>query len=89
MGPAGAGKTHLSIALGIQAVEKGYQVSFVSMNQLMYILKSKDYTSKSMTRYKRLITSDLIIIDDVMYMAYEAQEANLFFQFIYDLYDNV
>ena len=42
-----------------------------------------------MTRYKRLITSDLIIIDDVMYMAYEAQEANLFFQFIYDLYDKV
>lgn len=89
MGPTGAGKTHLSIALGIHAVEKGYQVSFVSMNQLMYILKSKDYTNKSMTRYKRLITSDLIIIDDVMYMAYEAQEANLFFQFIYDLYDKV
>ena len=53
----------------------------------MYVLKTKEYTSKSKTRYKRIITSDLIIIDDVMYMAYEAQEANLFFQFIYDLYD--
>jgi DNA replication protein DnaC len=87
MGPTGAGKTHLSIALGIHAVEKGYQVSFVSMSQLMYILKSREYISKSKTRYKRIITSDLIIIDDVMYMTYEAEEANLFFQFIYDLYD--
>jgi DNA replication protein DnaC len=89
MGPTGAGKTHLSIALGIHAVEKGYQVSFVSMSQLMYILKSREYISKSKTRYKRIITSDLIIIDDVMYMTYEAEEANLFFQFIYDLYDKV
>ncbi|MFZ3591748.1 IS21-like element helper ATPase IstB [Bacillus sp. DJP31] len=87
MGPTGSGKTHLSIALGIHAVEKGYQVSFVSMSQLMYILKTREYTSKSRTRYKRIIESDLIIIDDVMYMTYEAQEANLFFQFIYDLYD--
>lgn len=87
MGPTGAGKTHLSIALGIHAVERGYQVSFVSMSQLMYVLKSREYISKSKTRYKRIISSDLIIIDDVMYMTYEAQEANLFFQFIYDLYD--
>jgi DNA replication protein DnaC len=87
MGPTGAGKTHLSIALGIHAVERGYQVSFVSMSQLMYILKSREYISKSRTRYKRIITSDLIIIDDVMYMTYEAEEGNLFFQFIYDLYD--
>ncbi|MFD1736848.1 IS21-like element helper ATPase IstB [Bacillus salitolerans] len=87
MGPTGAGKTHLSIALGTHAVDKGYQVSFVSMNQLMYILKTREFISKSQTRYKRILSSDLIIIDDVMYMTYEAQEGNLFFQFIYDLYD--
>lgn len=87
MGPTGAGKTHLSIALGIHAVESGYQVSFVSMSQLIYILKTREFIRKSKTRYKRIISSDLIIIDDVMYMTYEAQEAHLFFQFIYDLYD--
>ena len=87
MGPTGAGKTHLSIALGIHAVERGYKVSFVSMNQLIYILKTREYINKSKTRYKRIINSDLIIIDDVMYMTYEPVEANIFFQFIYDLYD--
>lgn len=31
--------------------------------------------------------AELIIIDDVIYMGYEPQEAHLFFQFIYELYD--
>ena len=53
----------------------------------MYILKSRDYVSKSKTRYKRITTSDLIIIDDVMYMTVDPKEASLFFQFIYDMYD--
>ena len=34
-----------------------------------------------------MASSDLIIIDDIMYMAYEPQDAQLFFQFIYDMYD--
>jgi DNA replication protein DnaC len=85
MGPTGVGKTHLSTALGIHAIERGYQVSFISMDRLIYVLKSREYISK--TRYNRIIKSDLIIIDDVMYMAYEPQDAHLFFQFIYEMYD--
>lgn len=87
MGPTGVGKTHLSTALGIHAIERGYQVSFISMERLIYVLKSREYINKSMTRYKRIMKSDLIIIDDVMYMAYEPQDAHLFFQFIYEIYD--
>ena len=87
MGPTGAGKTYLSTALGIHAIERGYQVSFISMDRLIYVLKSREYIGKSRTRYKRITQSDLIIIDDVMYMAYETQDAHLFFQFIYEMYD--
>jgi len=87
MGPTGVGKTFLSTALGVHAIERGYQVSFISMDRLIYILKSREYVSKSKTRYKRITQSELIIIDDVMYMAYEPQDAHLFFQFIYEMYD--
>lgn len=87
MGPPGVGKTHLSTGLGIHAVNQGYQVSFVSMDQLIYVLKTREYISKSRTRYKRMTASDLVIIDDIMYMVYETQDAQLFFQFIYDMYD--
>lgn len=87
MGPTGVGKTFLSTALGVHAVKQGYRVSFISMDRLIYVLKSREYISKSKARYKRITQSDLIIIDDVMYMAYEPQDAHLFFQFIYEMYD--
>lgn len=87
MGPPGMGKTHLSTGLGIHAVNQGCQMSFIPMDYLIYILKTREYISNSKTRYKRIIASDLMIIDDIMYMAYEPQEAQGFFQFIYDMYD--
>lgn len=88
MGPPGVGKTHLSVGLGIEAVQRGYQVAFISMAELVYVLKTREYTNKSKTRYKRMMSSDLIIIDDVMYLTIDSAEANLFFQFIYQLYDH-
>lgn len=88
MGPPGAGKTHLAVGLGIHAIEDGRQVAFVSMAELVHILKTREYASKSRTRYKRIIDSELVIIDDVMYMSIDPKEANLFFQFIYERYDH-
>ncbi|WP_236823098.1 ATP-binding protein [Bhargavaea massiliensis] len=88
MGPPGAGKTHLAVGLGIHAIEDGRQVAFVSMAELVHILKTREYASKSRTRYKRIIDSELVIIDYVMYMSIDSKEANLFFQFIYERYDH-
>lgn len=79
MGPPDIGKTHLSTGLGIHAVNQAYQVSFVPMDHLVYILKTREYLSKSRKRYKRIASPDLIIIDDIMYVAYKPQDAQLFF----------
>jgi len=89
LGPPGVGKTHLAVGLGIEAINRGFQVAFISMAELIYILKTQEFSSKSKVRYNRMKKSDLLIIDDVMYMAMEPKEANLFFQFIYELYDHV
>src|SRR4030042_1314650 len=35
LGPPGAGKTHLAIALGVKAVEAGYSVLFLTLESLM------------------------------------------------------
>jgi len=87
LGPPGVGKTALSIGLGIEAIYCGYQVGFVTMGELMHLLKTEPYTRKSQTRLKRLRTADLIIIDDLMYVAIDPQEATLFFQFVHDRYE--
>lgn len=87
LGPPGAGKTHIAIGLGIEAVQNGYQVIFMAMGELVHLLKTKEFSRKSQTLYKRMIESDLVIIDDMMYMAMDSKEANLFFHFINALYD--
>ena len=76
----------LSIGLGIHAIYSGYKVHFVTMNDLVYILKTQEVLRTSRARYKRIIESDLVIIDDLMFMAMEKHEANLFFQLINKLY---
>lgn len=87
LGPPGAGKTLLAVGLGIEAIQKGYQVYFVTMGELIQLLKTEEYVNKSKTQLKRLRASDLVIIDDVMYMAMDQREGTLFFQLIHQLYE--
>jgi DNA replication protein DnaC len=87
LGPPGVGKTHLAVGLGLEAIQKGYKVSFISMGELVHTLKTLDITRKSQTRIKRIKDSHLVIIDDLMYAAMDPREANLFFQLVNDLYN--
>ncbi|PAV27840.1 ATP-binding protein [Virgibacillus profundi] len=88
LGPPGVGKTHLAIGLGMQAINQGYKVIFTSMGDLIHALKTEEITRKSQTRMKRIRNADLVIIDDLMFMAMDPHEANLFFHLINDLYNN-
>ncbi|AEV68403.1 IS21-like element helper ATPase IstB [Acetivibrio clariflavus] len=86
LGPTGVGKTFLSIGLGVEAINCGYKVHFITMHDLIHILKTQEILRTSRTRYQRIVDSDLVIIDDLMFIAMEKHEANLFFQLINKLY---
>jgi DNA replication protein DnaC len=87
LGPPGVGKTHLAIGLGIVTVESGYKVIFTSMGDLVQVLKTEEITRKSKARLKRIREADVVIIDDLMFMAMDQEEANLFFHLINDLHE--
>ncbi|MGI6421333.1 MAG: IS21-like element helper ATPase IstB [Syntrophomonadaceae bacterium] len=87
LGPPGLGKTHLAVSLGIEAVTKGYKVSFVSMDELIRHLKIQSSISRSRQKIKRIISSDLVIIDEIGFVPISREEANLFFQLIAKLYE--
>ncbi|UOQ87400.1 IS21-like element helper ATPase IstB [Gracilibacillus sp. SSPM10-3] len=87
LGPPGVGKTHLSIGLGIEALNQGFKVIFTTMGDLISVLKTEEITRKAKTRMKRIREADLVIIDDLMFMAMDKQEANMFFHLINDLYN--
>src|SRR5699024_9773455 len=87
LGPPGVGKTHLAIGLGLEAIQNGLRVSFVPMGELIPFLKTEEYLRKAQIQLNRLRKADLVIIDDLMYMAMDQHEANLFFHLINHLYE--
>lgn len=88
LGPPGVGKTHLAVGLGMEAIYQGYKVTFISMGDVIHTLKTEEISRKSQTRMNRIRNSDLVILDDLMFMAMDQREANLFFHLINDLYNN-
>lgn len=86
-GPPGLGKTHLAIALGQEAVRKGFKVCYERMTNLMKLLSRANVSRSTQFRLSRLSKSDLVIIDEIGYTPIERNEANLFLTFISKLYE--
>lgn len=74
--------------LGIEAISHGYKVIFTTMGELVQTLKTEEIIRKSQTKMKRIRKGDLLIIDDLMFMAMNQNEMNLFFHLINDLYNS-
>lgn len=88
MGPSGTGKTFLAAGLCADAIAKGYKAYFRTMEELMNMLKMKDFTRTALADYKRLAKANLIIIDDIMLFPVEKGQAVNLFNFINQLYES-
>jgi DNA replication protein DnaC len=86
-GPPGLGKTHLAIALGYEAIGKGYTVCFERITNLIKILKTAEVQRTAGFRLKRILRSQVFIIDEIGYTPIEKREANLFFNLISEMYE--
>ncbi len=86
-GPPGLGKTHLSIALGLEAVHAGYTVCFERMSNLVKLLKTAEIQRASAFRIRRILSSHVLIIDEIGYIPIDRKEANLFFNLVSELYE--
>ena len=88
-GPPGIGKTHLAIAFGVAAVEKGYSVSFEKIANLIKLLKTSEIQKKSEYRIRKIMKSSLVVIDEIGYTSIERREANLFFNLVSEMYEKL
>ena len=87
LGPPGTGKTHLSVGLGIRACQAGHRVLFATAAQWVSRLADAHHAGKLQDELVKLGRVPLLIIDEVGYIPFEAEAANLFFQLVSSRYE--
>jgi len=87
LGPPGVGKTHLAVALGIKAVEAGYSVLFLSLEQLMTRLTRARHENRLERTLQQLVYPKLLVLDELGYLPLSREEASLFFRLLVRRYE--
>jgi len=86
-GPSGTGKSHLAIALGVEAIKAGRSVHFVTLADLIDALAraEREGTLRQKIRFYRRFA--LLIVDEIGYLPVIAGGGNLFFQLVNARYE--
>jgi len=87
LGPPGTGKTHLAIGLSIRACQAGYRVLFATAAEWVARLAEAHGAGRLQSELVRLGRSPLLVIDEVGYIPFEPEAANLFFQLVSSRYE--
>ncbi|PLX12678.1 MAG: ATP-binding protein [Marinilabiliales bacterium] len=87
MGPSGTGKTFIAAGLCYQAVTAGYKAYFRTMEEIVNVLKMKDFTRTALADYRKLVKANLIVIDDIMLFPLDKPAAVALFNFVNQLYE--
>lgn len=87
LGPPGTGKTHLATGLAIRACQAGHRVLFATASQWVDRLATAHHDGRLQDELRRLGRYPLLVIDEVGYIPFEPEAANLFFQLVSARYE--
>jgi DNA replication protein DnaC len=87
LGPPGTGKTHLATGLAIRACQAGHRVAFATASQWVARLADAHHAGRLQAELIRLGRYPLLVIDEVGYIPFEPEAANLFFQLVSARYE--
>ncbi|HDR9090205.1 ATPase AAA [Burkholderia vietnamiensis] len=87
LGPPGTGKSHLSIALGVEAVRAGKSVYFGSLAEIVNSMAKAEREGNLAQRVRFLARNSLLIVDEIGYLPIGSNGGNLFFQLVNACYE--
>ena len=87
LGPPGTGKSHLAIALGVEAVKAGKSVYFATLAELVDSMRKAEREGKLRERVKFLSRYSLLVVDEIGYLPVGSGGGNLFFQLVNACYE--
>jgi DNA replication protein DnaC len=87
LGPPGTGKTHLATGIAIRACQAGHRVLFATASEWVDRLAAAHQTGRLQDELRRLGRYPLLVVDEVGYIPFEPEAANLFFQLVSSRYE--
>ena len=87
LGPPGTGKSHLAVALGVEAVKAGRSVYFSTLADIIASLAKAEREGCLRERIRWLARSALLIVDEIGYLPVVPGGGNLFFQLVNARYE--
>ena len=87
LGPPGTGKTHLAIGLAIRACQAGHRTLFATASEWVTRLAEAHHAGRLQDELRRLGRYPLLVVDEVGYIPFEPEAANLFFQLVAARYE--
>ncbi|MQX37789.1 IS21-like element helper ATPase IstB, partial [Roseospira navarrensis] len=87
LGPPGTGKSHLALALGVEAVKAGRSVYFATLAEIIGSLAKAEREGTLRERIRFLCRPALLIVDEIGYLPVIAGGGNLFFQLVNARYE--
>ena len=88
LGPSGVGKTHLALMLCHRAVMAGHKARFITAADLMMQLAAAKAQSRLKEYFNRAILGPkLLVVDEIGYLPFGRDEANLFFNVVAKRYE--
>ena len=87
VGSPGVGKTHLSVALGVEAAKGHKSTYFITCNDLLLNLKKAQVENRLEERLKLYSRYKLLIIDEVGFLPLDKEASMILFQLISKRYE--
>lgn len=87
LGPPGTGKSHLAVALGVEAIRAGRSVYFMTLADLVTALARAEREGSLRERLRFLCRPQLLIVDEIGYLPVVPGGGNLFFQLVNARYE--
>ena len=87
LGPPGTGKSHLAVALGVEAVKAGRSVYFVTLADLVGALAKAEREGVLREKIRFFCRFSLLIVDEIGYLPVIPGGGNLFFQLVNARYE--
>lgn len=82
IGPNGVGKTTIAQNLAHEALLAGHTVLFTSASAMLNDLAAQDGPSALTRRLRRYVRPELLVVDEVGYLSYSSQHADLLFDIV-------